>query len=72
MSAPSALEEGYWCEVAVALRAMVAPGVVMAAALAAALTLTGASTQCLRRTDAACPSCQIRLQAAQPAASAAL
>lgn len=62
MSALSSLEDLYWREVAAALRAMVAPGVVVAAAFGAALTLTGASAHGVAPADAACQACLMRLQ----------
>jgi hypothetical protein len=61
MSTPSSFEELYWRELGAALRAMVAPGVMLAAACGAALTLTGASAPVAAPTDASCQSCQIRL-----------
>lgn len=67
MSARASLEDLYWREVGAALRAMVAPGVVVAAGCGAALALTGASAHGVTRDDRSCQACQLRLQAPQPA-----
>jgi len=72
MSRSTPLEELYWRELGAALRAMVAPGVVLAAACGAALTLTGAAALHAAPGDRACKACQFRMSAPQSAQSPAI
>lgn len=69
MNRSTPLEELYWRELAAALRAMVAPGVVLAAACGAALTLTGAVAHQAAPGDGACKACQFHMSAPQGAQS---
>lgn len=69
MSRSTPLEELYWRELAAAVRAMIAPGIVVAAACGAALSLTGAAAHHAAPGDGACKACRFRMSAPQGAQS---